>query len=79
MCSAHEVADLKRFFGDRLFDAHAGDSPHWKRARRSEARHDAGRGRGCGLGYIVVGRPIVEAEDPVAATRAILEEMRVRV
>ncbi len=30
---------------------------------------------GAGVDYIVVGRPIIEAKDPVAAARAIVEDM----
>ena len=62
VCSAHEVADLKRFFGDDFLTLTPGIRPAGSRARRSEARHDAGaQAVAAGADYIVVGRPIVEA------------------
>lgn len=78
VCSAHEVRDLKRFFGDDFLTLTPGIRPigsaHGDQRRVTTPAEAAA----AGSDYIVVGRPIVEAEDPVAAARAILEEMTVR-
>jgi orotidine-5'-phosphate decarboxylase len=78
ICSAHEVRDLKRFFGDDFLTLTPGIRPsgaaHFdqKRVTTPAAAAEAGSD------YLVVGRPIVEASDPAAAAKAILEEMSVR-
>ena len=74
VCSPMEVASLRRLFsrdlvvpGTRPAGADAGDQ---KRVRTpAEAMRD-------GADYLVMGRPITGAADPVAAARAILAEMR---
>ena len=45
VCSAHEVRDLKRFFGDDFLTLTPGIRPAGSAHARSEARHDAGTGR----------------------------------
>jgi orotidine-5'-phosphate decarboxylase len=73
--SAHEVRDLKRFFGDdflalcpgiRPLGASHGDQ---KRVATPSSAVEAG------ADYLVVGRPIVEAADPLAAAQAVLDEI----
>ena len=76
VCSPMEVASLRRLVrrdcdlvvpGTRPAGADAGDQ---KRVRTpAEAMRD-------GADYLVMGRPITGAADPVAAARAILDEMR---
>jgi orotidine-5'-phosphate decarboxylase len=75
VCSAHEVADLKSFFGHdfealcpgiRPAGADRGDQ---KRVATPRSAIEAG------ADYLVVGRPIVEAPDPAAAASAILRDM----
>jgi orotidine-5'-phosphate decarboxylase len=71
----HEVADIqtcgRRFVivtpGIRPADGNRDDQ------RRVMTPQDAVRG---GVDYIVVGRPIIEAKDPVAAARAIVADMQ---
>jgi orotidine-5'-phosphate decarboxylase len=78
VCSAQEVRDLKRFFGDDFLTLTPGIRPAGSGhddQRRVTTPADAAT---AGSDYIVVGRPIVEAGDPVAAARAILEEMSIR-
>ena len=41
VCSAHEVRDLKHFFGDDFLTLTPGIRPSGTRSRRSEARNDA--------------------------------------
>jgi orotidine-5'-phosphate decarboxylase len=75
VCSPHEVRDLKAFFGSGFSALCAGIRPagsahgDQKRVATPQSAVEAG------ADYLVVGRPIVEAADPVAATKAILEEM----
>lgn len=75
VCSPHEVRDLKAYFGAdfaalcpgiRPVGASHGDQ---KRVATPTSAVEAG------ADYLVVGRPIVAASDPVAATIAILGEM----
>jgi orotidine-5'-phosphate decarboxylase len=78
ICSAQEVQDLKRFFGEDFLTLTPGIRP------AGSAHGDQKRVTGpadavsAGADYLVVGRPIVEAADPAAAARAILDEMSVR-
>jgi orotidine-5'-phosphate decarboxylase len=75
VCSPHEVADLKAYFGSGFAALCPGIRPsgaaHGDQKRVATPRSAVE----AGADYLVVGRPIVEAEDPVAATRAILNEM----
>ncbi len=75
VCSVHEVADLKAFFGTEFGTFCPGIRPagtsHGDQKRAATPR-DA---REAGADYAVVGRPIVEDADPVGAARAILAEL----
>jgi orotidine-5'-phosphate decarboxylase len=75
VCSPHEVRDLKAYFGAgfealcpgiRPAGAAHGDQ---KRVASPQSAVEAG------ADYLVVGRPIVQAADPVSAARAILAEI----
>ena len=75
VCSPHEARDLKAYFGAdfavlcpgiRPAGASHGDQ---KRVATPQSAVEAG------ADYLVVGRPIVRAADPVAAAQAILAEM----
>jgi orotidine-5'-phosphate decarboxylase len=78
ICSAHEVRDLKRFFGDDFLTLTPGIRPAGSAHADQKRVTTPAQAVALGSDYLVVGRPIVEAADPVAATRAILEEMSVR-
>jgi orotidine-5'-phosphate decarboxylase len=75
VCSPNEVRDLKSFFGMHFEALCGGIRPlgtthdDQKRTATPRATVEAG------ADYLVVGRPITEAPDPAAATRAILAEM----
>ncbi len=75
VCSAAEVPDLKAYFGHDFAALCPGIRPggaahgDQKRVATPEAAVAAG------ADYLVVGRPIVEAADPIAAARAILKDM----
>jgi len=73
--SPQEVADIRAACGRRFVIVTPGIRP--ADAARDDQRRvmtpgDAVR---AGVDYIVVGRPILEAKDPLAATRAIIGEM----
>lgn len=75
IASAREAAAIKARFGERLLIATPGVRPEGARAhdqKRVVTPTDAIR---AGADYLVVGRPIVEADDPAAAAAAILSEM----
>jgi orotidine-5'-phosphate decarboxylase len=73
--SVNEVSDLKSFFGTEFETFCPGIRPagsgHGDQKRTATPR----AAREAGADYVVVGRPIVEAADPVAATKAILAEL----
>ena len=75
VCSAHEVADLKAFFGHDFAALCPGIRPtgagHGDQRRVATPQSAIA----AGADYLVVGRPITQAADPVAAARAILAEM----
>ncbi len=78
VCSAHEVRDLKRFFGDDFLTLTPGIRPTGSAHADQKRVTTPAQAVAAGSDYLVVGRPVVEAEDPVAAVKTILEEMTVR-
>jgi orotidine-5'-phosphate decarboxylase len=77
VCSAHEVAGLKSFFGQAFIALAPGIRPagdaHGDQARVATPRE----ARSAGADYIVVGRPIVGDADPYSAARFVLDELTV--
>jgi orotidine-5'-phosphate decarboxylase len=75
VASPHEVADIREACGRRFVIVTPGIRPA-AASRNDQQRvmtpREAVR---AGVDYIVVGRPIVEAKDPVAAARSIVAEM----
>jgi orotidine-5'-phosphate decarboxylase len=73
--SVHEVRDLKRFFGDDFLALCPGIRPtgasHGDQKRVATPRSAVE----AGADYLVVGRPIVEAADPLAAAQSVLDEI----
>lgn len=78
VCSAHEVHDLKRFFGDDFLTLTPGIRPVGSVHADQKRVTTPAQAVAAGADYLVVGRPIVEAPDPVAAAKEILEQMSVR-
>jgi orotidine-5'-phosphate decarboxylase len=75
VASPHEVTDIRQACGSRFVIVTPGIRP--AQANRGDQQRvmtpaDAVR---AGVDYIVVGRPILEAKDPVNAARAIVAEM----
>jgi len=76
VASPHEVADIREACGRRFVIVTPGIRPsdsNRNDQQRVMTPQDAVRG---GVDYIVVGRPIIEAKDPVAAARAIVADMQ---
>ena len=76
VCSALEVADLKHFFGDDFLTLTPGIRPAGSAHGDQRRVTTPAQAVAAGADYLVVGRPIVEAADPHAAARAILDEMQ---
>lgn len=76
VCSAQEVPELKRFFGEDFLTITPGIRPlsagHGDQRRVTTPAQAVENG----ADYLVVGRPITQASDPLAAAQAILAEMR---
>ncbi len=78
VCSAHEVRDLKAFFGEDFLTLTPGIRPVGEAHGDQKRVTTPSQAVAAGADYLVVGRPIVESPDPLAAARAILAEMVLR-
>jgi orotidine-5'-phosphate decarboxylase len=76
VASPQEVEDLRREFGKEFLIVTPGVRPGHAEAIDQKRIMTPGEAVRKGADYIVVGRPIRESQDPVAAARAILEEIR---
>ncbi|MEO6834539.1 MAG: orotidine-5'-phosphate decarboxylase [Candidatus Tumulicola sp.] len=76
VCSAHEVRDIKRFFGEDFLALTPGIRPAGSAHGDQKRVVTPAQAVAEGSDYLVVGRPITEAADPLAAAKAILDEMR---
>jgi orotidine-5'-phosphate decarboxylase len=76
ICSAREVTDLKRFFGEDFLTLTPGIRPAGSAHGDQKRVVTPADAVAAGADYLVVGRPIVEAADPAAAARGILDDMR---
>jgi len=79
VCSPHEARDLKAYFGSDFAVLCPGIRPAGSAAGDQKRIATPQSALEAGADYLVVGRPIVQAPDPVAATRAILDEMELAV
>ena len=75
VCSAHEVADLKGFFGHDFLTLTPGIRPPGEAHGDQKRVMTPAQAVAAGADYLVVGRPITQAADPAAAARTILDEM----
>ncbi len=76
VCSANEIADLRRQFGAEPVLVIPGIRPEGATVGDQKRVASPGEAIAAGASYLVVGRPITRAADPAGATRAILDEMR---
>src|SRR4026208_1209739 len=75
VASPHEVADIREACGRRFVIVTPGIRPADSQNNDQKRGMTPSQAIGAGVDYIVVGRPILEAKDPVSAARAIVTEM----
>jgi orotidine-5'-phosphate decarboxylase len=77
VCSGHEVRAVKREFGDSLITVIPGIRPAWSLVDGDDQQRIVTPGNAVqrGADYIVVGRPIRDAMDPLLAARMVAEEI----
>ncbi|MFN2528612.1 MAG: orotidine-5'-phosphate decarboxylase [Candidatus Baltobacteraceae bacterium] len=75
VCSAHEVRDLKSFFGHDFLTLTPGIRPAGSSHGDQKRVMTPALAVQAGSDYLVVGRPITEAADPLIAARDILNEI----
>lgn len=76
VCSAHEVRDLKQFFGSNFLTLTPGIRPAGSSHGDQKRVMTPAMATQAGSDYLVVGRPITQAADPLQAARDILDEMQ---
>jgi orotidine-5'-phosphate decarboxylase len=76
VCSAHEVPDLKGFFGYDFLTLTPGIRPAGEAHGDQKRVMTPAQAVAVGADYLVVGRPITQAADPAVAARAVLDDMR---
>lgn len=75
VCSAHEIAPLRNALGDEPVLVVPGIRPAGSAANDQKRIMTPSEAAQAGADWIVVGRPITQAVDPVLAARAIMEEL----
>jgi len=76
VCSAQEVSDIKQFFGQDFLTLTPAIRPVGSAHADQKRVTTPSQAVSAGADYLVVGRPITEADEPRAAARAILDEMQ---
>ena len=76
VCSPLELGLLRSQFGDEPIIVTPGIRPAGSSSDEQKRIMTPGDAAAAGSSYIVVGRPILKAEDPAAAARAIRQELR---
>lgn len=75
VCSPQEVAQLRQILGDRFLLICPGVRPSWAEAGDQRRTLTPAAAYQAGANYLVIGRPITAAADPVAAFARICEEL----
>ena len=77
VCSAKETKHVKEVFRDELLIVNPGIRPEWAAQDDDQKRVATPKEAAIdGADFIVVGRPITEAKDPVEAAEKILKELK---
>jgi orotidine-5'-phosphate decarboxylase len=76
VCSANETKRVKKIFGKKFLVINPGIRPKWAQKNDQKRVTSPEEAVKNGADFIVVGRPITEAKNPVSATREILEELK---
>ena len=75
VCSAHEVAEMRERFGEKPLLVVPGIRPTGFEAGDQRRVTTPGEAARAGANHLVVGRPIIEAPDPVEIFERISEEI----
>lgn len=75
VCSPQEAAQLRQTCGDQFLLVCPGVRPSWAEAGDQRRTMTPAAARRAGASYLVIGRPITAAVDPVAAFEQICEEL----
>ncbi len=75
VCSAHEAAPLKARYGDAFLKVTPGIRPHFAVANDQQRIMTPAEAMQAGSTHLVIGRPVTQAEDPMAALVAIESEL----
>ena len=75
VCSPQEVAPLRAALGDTIALVVPGVRPDWASADDQKRVMTPGETIAAGADYLVIGRPITRADDPVGAARRIADEI----
>jgi orotidine-5'-phosphate decarboxylase len=75
VASPHEVNDIRQACGQRFVIVTPGIRPADSQRNDQQRVMTPGHAVRAGVDYIVVGRPILEAQNPIMAARGIVAEM----
>jgi len=77
VCSGHEISHLRKELGDKIILVTPGIRPKWSVVSEDDQKRIVTPSDAIKMGadYVVVGRPIRDAEDPAVSAQKILEEM----
>lgn len=78
VCSGHEAAVIREAAGEGFYAVTPGIRPAWQGMGKDDQKRvmTPEKAIACGSDYLVIGRPIRDAEDPVAAAAKVAEEIR---
>lgn len=75
VCSAHEAAALRRALGPDFLLVVPGIRPSWAAINDQKRIITPADAIDLGIDYLVIGRPITDAVNPIDATRRIIDEL----
>ena len=75
VASPLEIEPIRKACGDKVLIVTPGIRPEWSETNDQRRITTPAEAINRGADYIVVGRPIIEADDPVVATEMILDEI----
>jgi orotidine-5'-phosphate decarboxylase len=76
VCSANEAAVIRHGFGQKFIIVTPGIRPRGAQANDQKRIATPAQAKSSGVDYIVVGRPVIEADSPLKVTEEILADVR---